>query len=134
MYWKSGPDPNLDTFNTSACKDSFKGTTMRYNKVFVISAAWDHNYHHFIIDSLSRLVRNIDFLLENPDVKIHIRQFDQYAAKSRAEKGAKLRAVVSGLLGIDSSRFISGVVLADEVYLPRAVKCNYPISSAYEIR
>ena len=133
-YWKPGKDSNLDTFNSTSCKDSFKGATKRYNKVFVISAAWDHNYHHFLIDSLSRLVRNIDFLRENLDVRIHIRQYDQYAAKSRANAGTKLRNAVSALLGIDPSRFISGVVLADEVYLPRAVKCNYPISSAYEIR
>lgn len=56
----------------------------------------------------------------------------QAYGESRANAGTKLRNAVSALLGIDPSRFISGVVLADEVYLPRAVKCNYPISSAYD--
>jgi hypothetical protein len=133
-YWKSGQDDRLSTFNTTGCRDSFKGSVERYAKVFVITAAWDHNYHHFLIDSVSRLVRHLDFLIAHPDIRIHIRQYDQYAKESRADKGAQLRRNIAQLLGLDSSRFVSGVVLADEVYLPRGVKCNYPIAHAFEIR
>ena len=133
-YWNANTEPSLDVFNSTACKDSFKGTTKRYSRVFVISAAWDHNYHHFLIDSLSRLVRHVDFLVANPDVRIHIREFDQYAKESQSAKGRTLRELLLQLLGLDPRRLVSGVVLADEVFMPRAVKCNYPISSAYEVR
>ena len=37
--------------------------------VFVLlslSAGWDANYHHFLLDSLTRLVRHLDFLRANP--------------------------------------------------------------------
>ena len=134
VYWKNGRDPQLDMFNTTACKDAYKGKVVRHSKVFVITAAWDHNYHHFMVDSLSRLIRHLDFLIENPDIKIHIRRYDQYAKEERAHTGQILRDNLVALLGLNASRFISGVVLADEVYLPRAVKCNYPIASALELR
>jgi len=134
VYWKSGQDPQLDLFNTTLCRDNYKGPIERHSKVFVITAAWDHNYHHFMVDSLSRLVRHLDFLIENPDVKIHIRRYDQYAKEERASTGLKLRDNLIELLGLDPKRFISGVVLADEVFLPRAVKCNYPLASALELR
>lgn len=133
-FWPANDTGLLESFNNTACKDSYKGPIARYNKVFVITATWDHNYHHFLIDSLSRLVRHLDYLRANPDVRIHIRRFDQYAMESRAEKGEKLRRLLVELLGLDARRFVSGVVLADEVLLPRAVKCNYPLASAYEIR
>jgi hypothetical protein len=134
-FWPDATDGKLlESFNSTACKDSYKGPIARYSKVFVISASWDHNYHHFLIDSLSRLVRHLDYLRGNPEVRIHIRRFDQYAKQSRAEAGHKLRRLLGEFLGLDSSRFVSGVVLADEVMLPRAVKCNYPIASAYEVR
>lgn len=134
VYWKSGVDPQLDLFNSTQCRDAYKGPIERYSKVFVITAAWDHNYHHFMIDSLSRLVRHLDFLVEHPEVRIHIRRYDQYAKEERASTGLKLRNHLVELLGLNASRFVSGVVLADEVYLPRAVKCNYPLASALEIR
>lgn len=133
-YWKNKNDPQLSTFNTTGCRDQYKGAIQRYDKVFVITASWDHNYHHFMIDSLTRLARHVDFLRDNPDIKIHIRRFDQYAKDERAFAGIKMRHYLAELLGISSARFVSGVVLADQVYLPRAVKCNYPIASALEIR
>lgn len=133
-YWKEKDDKQLSIFNATGCRDQYKGAIQRYDKVFVITASWDHNYHHFMIDSLSRLARHVDFLRDNPDIKIHIRRFDQYAKEERAFAGIKMRHYLAELLGISSARFVSGIVLADQVYLPRAVKCNYPISSALEIR
>jgi hypothetical protein len=135
VYWKpNDPAFPYDIFNSSACKDAFKGSVKRYAKVFVITANWDHNYHHFLIDSASRLVRHVDFLRQNPDIMIHIRRGDQYADTERAEAGVKLRTNVLQYLGLNASRLISGVVLADEVYLARASKCNYPIASGLQIR
>jgi hypothetical protein len=124
----------LAPFNTSGCLDAVKTPLTRHRRVLVIAAAWDHNYHHFIVDSLSRLARSIAFLKANPDVKIHIRRADQYAKERRANVGVKLRGHLIRLLGLGEDRFVSGVVLADEVFLPRAVKCNYPLASALELR
>ena len=47
-----------------------------YKRVFVITAAWDFNFHHFLIDEFSRLSLSYDFLMkpENRDIKIHIRR------------------------------------------------------------
>ena len=44
-----------------------------YDEVLVINGFFDSNYHHFLIDSLTRLSRHVDFLRANPHVKIHIR-------------------------------------------------------------
>jgi len=44
-----------------------------HDQVLVINGFFDSNYHHFLIDSLTRLSRHVDFLLANPQVKIHIR-------------------------------------------------------------
>lgn len=82
-YWY--PNTNIiEQFNHTECiGNSYKTTTTSssttlislkiYKKVFVISALWDNNYHHFMIDSLNRLIRHIDFLKTNTDIMIQIR-------------------------------------------------------------
>ena len=135
-----------------------------YEKVFVIAALWDHNYHHFLIDSLARIARALPFLLDHPDIMIYIRAYEHvsvhhYAtvnASDPIERGAfissaeAMRQRVLTLLGINSSRVISGflpttttttaaasggeVVLAGQVYVPRPVRCAFPLSSADEVR
>jgi hypothetical protein len=42
----------------------------RVRRAFVVSAGWDNNYHHFIVDCLSRLVRPLNWLLANPDMYV----------------------------------------------------------------
>lgn len=44
-----------------------------YEKVLVINGYFDSNYHHFLIDSLTRISRHLEFLRSNPDIKIHVR-------------------------------------------------------------
>jgi hypothetical protein len=39
----------------------------------VIDGFWDYNFAHFITDSLARLIRYLDFLLRNQDIRIHVR-------------------------------------------------------------
>lgn len=123
------------SLNATICTER-KGQIPSYHRrVFVVTATWDNNYHHFIIDTLSRLIRHIEFLKNNQDVMIHIRRFEQYAKKPRyVEGGRKLRQRLIELLGLSTERFINGPVLAEKVYIPRAVKCNYPIAHAYQIR
>lgn len=125
----------LEIFNSTICRDRSANSLQVHDRVFVITASWDNNYHHFIIDSLVRLSRHLDFLKANPDVKIHIRRYEQYAKKARyVQGGIELRRRLIALLGLEESQFISGPVFARLVHIPRGAKCNYPISHAYEIR
>ena len=96
-----------------------------YDRVFVITSTWDHNFHHFIVDSLVRLARNYKFLMDNPDVYIHIRRYEQYAKHENFIKAAKaLRRGLLDLIGIPYDRIISGPIFATNVYLPSMPKCN----------
>ena len=80
----------------SACPEpheKFSTPVKRHKRVFVISAGWDSNYHHFLLDSLTRLVRHIDFLRANPDVMIHIRAVEQsFKKQNYVIAGRELRA------------------------------------------
>lgn len=105
------------------------------DKVFVITALWDHNYHHFLMDSLSRLIRYLPFLHNNPDIFIHIRYAEQYLKKQTYHiVGARIRRMFLSLLGISMDRIIFGPVIAKDIFFPRSIKCNNPIANAYEIR
>lgn len=105
------------------------------DRVFMITAGWDNNYHHFLVDSLTRLIRHFDWLQANPDIKIHIRGFEVNAKKERyVQWGRDLRLRVTALLGLDHSRFITGPTIARNVWMPREARCNYPISHAHELR
>jgi hypothetical protein len=107
----------------------------RHKKVFVISAGWDSNYHHFLVDSLTRLIRHLEFLRANPDVMIHVRAIEQgFKKKDLADAGRQIRERLFSMVGIEMSRVISGQIYADEVYLPKSTNCNAPLSLAFELR
>lgn len=111
----------------------------KFRRVFVITALWDFNYHHFIADSLARLVRNLRFLLSEPDVYIHVRAFEEYDIQPvRGEQWKRefreMRDRLFTLLGIDLSRIVHGTVVAEEVYVPRNMHCSYTLSNPMEIR
>jgi len=112
-----------------------------YDKVFVISALWDYNYYHFVIDSLARMIRHIKFLRKNQDIMIHIHAFEEYdgnqemhGSKTYRDGVYRMRNRLFQLLGINLNRIISGPVLARAVYLPRFIHCAQSISNALEIR
>lgn len=132
-----------------------------FEKVFVITALWDDNYHHFLIDSLSRLARALPFLLDNSDIMIHIRAYEHthvhHLSGINASEEAQVRSFISeavfmrnrifSLLGIAPSRIISGfdrislgkeqsgdLVLAGQVYIPRPIRCAFALSNAEEVR
>jgi hypothetical protein len=108
---------------------------VRHNRVFIATALWDHNYHHFLVDSVARIVRHLKFLHDNPDIKIHIRRFESKAKKQHIIKsGIEMRQRIWKALNISLDRIISGPVLASEVFLPRAPLCNAPIQHALELR
>lgn len=125
----------LQKVNTSLyeCGGNSKFVPTRYKRVFIISASWDHNYHHFLSDSLSKLARHIDFLQRNPDIRIHIRSYEQYSPnKSGSGKALRVRLLES--IGLSSDRLISGPIVADEVFIPRSPKCNDPLGHIQELR
>jgi hypothetical protein len=126
-----GPDKSTLAVG-STYRDPLIVTT--HEKVFVVSAGWDHNYHHFLHDTISRLIRHLDYLLTHPNVKIHIRRFETVAGPKKAHLGVLLRRGFWELLGIDASRFISGHVVAKTAWITKSVACNNPLSIAYELR
>jgi len=66
---------------------------------------------------------------------VHIRGYESTSKKhAKRVSGQRLRARLLQLLDLDVDRFISGPILAEEVFIPRPAKCNYPMSSALEIR
>jgi len=130
----------IDMFHNNTNKSSYcaeKGSHVPFHEtVFVMSAAWDNNYHHFMIDGLSKMIRMIDFLHQHPNIKIHIRKGEQNFKKKPLQYAAAIamRRRLFHLLGIDENRLISGPILAKQVILTRGIKCNYPIAHALEIR
>lgn len=115
------------------------GKATHHKRVFVIAAAHDFNFHHLIVDSLARLSHHMDFLRKNPDIKIHIRRWETIAdIHSTTIEDMKItrqsRDMLMALLGIDLSRVVSGAVLADEVFIPRCLRCSYALSNPLEIR
>lgn len=100
-----------------------------YKRVFVIASGWDHNYHHFIVESLTRLIRHLDFLLKNPDIKIHIRNRD-----NTGDDGRGILRRLFELVGIDFNRVVSGLVYADIVFLPSTPRCTSAMYQPYELR
>ena len=106
-----------------------------HRQVLVITASWDNNYHHFIVDVLLKLIRYMDFVQAHPAIKIHIRTFEKFARKERyVQGGIALRKRLIDLLGLDASRFINGSVVADEIYVPRSTVCNSQVSHPLENR
>lgn len=97
LSWSSVWDNTNKSINAllSACPEKhekFSSPIKRHKKVFIITAGWDSNYHHFMLDSLSRLIRHIDFLKANPDIKIHIRAIEQsFKKQDYVKAGRELR-------------------------------------------
>jgi hypothetical protein len=78
-FWFNGYQNEQSPLVSAIMKDCL-GLSERpiiYDKVFVITGLYDNNFHHFMIDSLTRLGRHITFLRENPDIKIHIRTTEE---------------------------------------------------------
>lgn len=107
-------------------------------KVFVMSSSHDYDLFHFLIESLARMSSSFKSLKDS-SISIHVRNFEDYdtskASTTTFVANAKImRNKFFELLGIKSSRIISGPVLATEVIIPRALKCNDISSHALQIR
>jgi len=71
-----------DILDQKELNGSYIYAPKHYKRVFLITAMWDYNYHHFIADSLARLSRHLKFLQANPDIYIHLRLVEEYEIRS----------------------------------------------------
>jgi hypothetical protein len=151
LQWRDLWDKRQDSFEAmkiyKACQDDselmrfhkISPVPAAHDKVFVATALWDFNYHHFLADSLARIVTSIRFLRSHPDVKIHVRSLETYDVdpvhkESYRRKVRRMRNGIFALLGIEPSRVVHGPVLAKTVYIPRNTRCSYALSNPIEIR
>ena len=81
-----------------------------HQEVFTIAQNWGNGYFHGLIENLPRIVSYLDFLQSNPEIKVHV-----------ASKFIKPHLLI---LGISSTRVITGRVKADIVYLPQSGGCG----------
>lgn len=149
MVWKDpwNAQDNRTATAYTACKDdsemmkyhNVSAVPSLHDRVLVATALWDFNYHHFLADSLARIMTSLRFLRNNPDVKIHIRAQEVYDVdpvhkQDFIEKAQAMRNGYFRLLGIDPARLVHGAVLAKVVYIPRNTRCSYTLSNPIELR
>ena len=83
-----------------------------YDEVFTMSQYWGEAYFHILVESLPRLVPFVQFLKDNPQVKIHIYGLDH----------GYIREFVQHF-DIPEDRFIVGLIRARILYLPQSGPC-----------
>lgn len=109
-----------------------------YKKVFVISSSIDSNFHHLLADSLARLPRYLGFLKQNPDIMIHVRNWEDFEPMKRAGfvdyASKKSRRMLLELLGFPPSRVVALSVTAETVYIPRAMSWADALKNPTEVR
>ncbi len=74
----------------------------------------DLGYYHTLVEELSRLTPFLDFLKDNPQIKIHVSKHSRYLEQFLDE------------LGIIRERIRTGTVRAKAVYYPRGTLCAHP--------
>ena len=78
-----------------------------YQQVFTIAQAKGKGFYHSVLENLCRLAPYVDFLKENPQIKIH----------------SKIVSPFLSLLGLDPGRVVTGDIRANLLYLPAGVPC-----------
>jgi len=125
--------------SVSNLKHAVGGNLPVHEEVLVIDAAWDFNYYHFLVESLTRLVPFYHYLQRNTHIKIHIRAHEATMNMSdpnkvkRALDGLVIRQRLLRLLESEPSRVINGTVLARKVYLPSDMECASPLKHSTEL-
>lgn len=109
-----------------------------YEDVFVIDALWDFNYHHFLHDSVLRLVPFLSFLRNHSNIKIKIRaDVDGTGALNslKMNAGKYIQMGILALLGLETNRLVyGGEIEAIRAYVPNAIGCNSPLKHSIELR
>ena len=84
-----------------------------FDEVLTIAQWWGQAYFPFQIEALPRIIPYIQFLKDNPSIKIHV----PAAALSRIGRHFEM-------LGLDSSRLVMGNIRSRVVYLPQGGECG----------
>ena len=112
-----------------------------HDEVFVIDVAWDFNYHHFLVDSVTRLVPFYNYFRRYEHIKIHIREEEKNAMNVSdplimkwINESRIIRQRVFDLLEISADRVISGPLIARKVYLPSEPECASFFKNALVLR
>lgn len=111
-----------------------------YKKVLIISASLDSNFHHLTADSLSRIPRYLPLLRSDPEIMVHVRTWETFEKpqhrKTEKEQliAKKSREMMLELLGINSTRLVTRSVVADQVFIPRAMAWSDALKNPAEIR
>jgi len=85
----------------------------QYNEMFVVSQYWGTAVFHRMSEIVPRIALFVDFLTANQEIRI-----------LAPETGGRL-AEFLGIIGLDSSRLVTGVVRAKIVYQPRSTGCGF---------
>ena len=82
------------------------------DEVFAISQYWGYGYFHNMVECLPRMVPFVQFLKDNPQIKIHIYGLSQRYIRELLEH-----------FDIPEERFIFGLIRARILYLPQSGPC-----------
>ena len=95
-----------------------------HKEVFVMSIYASklnaYHYYHKLIEAMPRIAPYLDFLKQNPSILIHA---------GDAHSSGRLKELLL-VLGIPSSRIISGVIRARVAYVPQNTACGDPQGAA----
>jgi len=84
-----------------------------YSELFVINQYWGTATFHRMIEIMPRLALHLPFLKANAEIRI-----------SAPQVGGRLAELLE-IIGLDSSRLVTGVARAKIVYQPRATGCGF---------
>ena len=103
----------------------------RVKKIVILTPSLDSNFYHLLYDTGLRLLPFLDLLRKDSSVMVHM-QLDH----GSLPLGTKTDAVLSFLsfFGIDTSRIVRGVVVADEAWFTKSVVCSSPLRHSVELR
>lgn len=99
----------------------------KVGRIFLTSQYDDTQIGQFILESLPRLVYNLDLLYANPDIKIHFGFTKQPTLPSDVLPHGIFR-----WLGLHD-RLVNGTVFAKEIYMPREGACQEPGYNMWEL-
>ncbi len=108
--------PTEHSYSATSGDPSYLESYPLYGEVFVISQVWN-GYFHIVVDQLTRLAPYFWFLRRNPSIFIHMNiRPDMFNVTEEYFE----------MLGMNSSRLITGVVRAQVVYVPAGSPCADP--------
>lgn len=121
------PVANNEVANVTRCREGTDCPYPKLGRVFVMTQYDDTQIGQFMQEALPKLVYHLDFLLANPDVKIHYGFTKQPTVPQWVLPHNYFAAL--GLL----DRVINGTFYAERVYMPREGGCQDIGYNAWEV-